>query len=465
MKKEISIDALKLFTTIAGMKYTQAILTLAGMEDKRAERFHFGSESVTPGHPDKLCDLISCSVLDYLLERDPNARVACEVAAMNQTITIGGEISSKSKLTEDELKSIVKNVLEEVGYIDGTYNYDTIDINDLIIGQSDEIAAGVDADEDGELGAGDQGMMIGGACNQTPSLMPAALYYSRKLTQELYERRKNAEKNDGSYGSLRPDAKAQIIFEYDKNRNPIRISHIVISSQHDESMSLEELRVLLKDFAAEILPSEYLNKDTKFVLEKDQEKAEKEITKLFFNPAGTFVTGGPEGDAGLTGRKIIVDTYGGWFSHGGGAFSGKDPTKVDRIGAYMARYIAKHVVAARLADECEVQLTFAIGEPNALSLRVDTKGTAKKHEQDISDAIRSIMPMTVSGIINLFDANRPIYAKAAMHGHFGHEPKDGYFPWEKTDKVDELRENVAKLDKQRKRKAFKTVTFGLLSGR
>ncbi len=376
----------------------------------------FTSESVTQGHPDKMADQISDAVLDACLEQDPYARVACETLLKTGMVVLAGEISTSAVL---DYPKIVRKTVAEIGYVDATWGFDahTCAVLCAVEQQSADIAMGVDEDaaDSKEIGAGDQGMMFGYACRETESLMPMPITYAHALTRGLTELRES-----GELDYLRPDGKAQVSVEYDANKNPKRIATVVVSTQHSEDVEHETIRHdLTEKLVRRVIPENLLDGDTVFHI----------------NPTGRFVVGGPAGDAGLTGRKIIVDTYGGMGRHGGGAFSGKDPTKVDRSAAYMARYIAKNVVAANLADRCEVQLAYAIGVSAPVSVLVETFGTSSVDETKIALAIRDVFPLTPGGIIDELDLRRPIYRQTAAYGHFGREE----FTWERTDKADALK--------------------------
>ena len=375
------------------------------------KRFLFTSESVTEGHPDKIADQISDAVLDACLEQDPYSRVACETLTATGLVVIAGEITTKAYV---DFQSLVRGVVAAIGYDNALYGFDsnTCAVISSINKQSGDIAMGVDTG-----GAGDQGMMFGYATNETPELMPTPISLAHKLTQKLSEVRKN-----GTLPYLRPDGKSQVTVEYDENHKPKRVDAVVISTQHAETVSNEELRsAILKNVIQAVIPAHLLDADTKYHI----------------NPTGRFVIGGPMGDTGLTGRKIIVDTYGGMGRHGGGAFSGKDPTKVDRSAAYMARYIAKNVVAAGLAERCEVQLAYAIGVADPVSVLVDTFGTGKIADEKIAELVFKNFKMTPKGIMETLNLRRPIYKKTAAYGHFGRNDSD--FTWEATDKAAALR--------------------------
>ncbi|HGO1695364.1 TPA: methionine adenosyltransferase [Staphylococcus aureus] len=389
----------------------------------------FTSESVTEGHPDKIADQVSDAILDAILKEDPNARVACETTVTTGMALIAGEISTTTYV---DIPKVVRETIKEIGYTRAKYGYDyeTMAILTAIDEQSPDIAQGVDKaleyrDKDSEeeieaTGAGDQGLMFGYATNETETYMPLAIYLSHQLAKRLSDVRK-----DGTLNYLRPDGKVQVTVEYDENDNPVRIDTIVVSTQHAEDVTLEQIQ---EDIKAHVIyptvPENLINEQTKF----------------YINPTGRFVIGGPQGDAGLTGRKIIVDTYGGYARHGGGCFSGKDPTKVDRSAAYAARYVAKNIVAAGLADQCEVQLAYAIGVAEPVSIAIDTFGTGKVSEGQLVEAVRKHFDLRPAGIIKMLDLKQPIYKQTAAYGHFGRT--DVLFPWEKLDKVEELKDAV-----------------------
>ncbi len=399
------------------------------------EKLLFTSESVTEGHPDKMCDAISDAILDALMEQDPMSRVACETASCTGFVLVTGEITTEAYV---DIQKIVRETVKEIGYDKSEYGFDgnTCAVMVAIDEQSPDIAMGVDKsleakkeaaennmseEELDAIGAGDQGMMFGYATNETEEYMPYPIYLAHKLTRQLTKVRK-----DGTLPYLRPDGKSQVSVQYDEAGKPIRLEAVVLSTQHDPDVTQEQIHEDIKKYVFDpILPGEMLDEDTKY----------------FINPTGRFVIGGPHGDAGLTGRKIIVDTYGGYARHGGGAFSGKDCTKVDRSAAYASRYVAKNIVAAGLADKCEIQLSYAIGVAHPTSIRVDTFGTGKLSNAKLVEIIRDNFDLRPAGIIKMLDLRRPIYKQTAAYGHFGRNDLD--LPWEKLDKVDDLKKYLA----------------------
>jgi S-adenosylmethionine synthetase len=382
-------------------------------------QYCFTSESVGEGHPDKVADQISDGILDALLKQDPNSRVACETLVKNNIVVLAGEITSKATA---DYKNITREIIGQIGYTDPKLGFDnkTCEIHQFVYEQSPDISMGVTEGEGTfkEQGAGDQGLMFGFACKETKELMPLPIMLSHRTMEELSKIRHNNVVN-----FLRPDAKAQVSVIYE-DHTPVAVDTIVVSTQHSEEVPNEEIEKLIKEkVVPAVFPSDLISKNTRY----------------FINPTGRFVIGGPVGDAGLTGRKIIVDSYGGYSRHGGGAFSGKDPSKVDRSAAYMARYIAKNVVAADLAERCEVQLAYAIGVAEPVSVLVETFGTAKVPEEKISNAVREVFRLTPKGIIESLKLLKPIYQATAAYGHFGRQPSDmGHFSWEKTDKASDL---------------------------
>ncbi|HUF62107.1 MAG TPA: methionine adenosyltransferase [Verrucomicrobiales bacterium] len=392
-----------------------------------SSRFIFSSESVTEGHPDKVCDTISDAVLDACLAQDPTSRVACETLAKDNVVVLGGEITSRA---EFDYHALVRKTVKDIGYTgaDCLFHADRLFLINALGCQSPDIAQGVDARgaEDKiaeEQGAGDQGIMFGYAVDETPSLMPAPICYAHQLGRELTRMRKEESQ---TYGWLRPDSKTQVSLEYIDGK-PRRITAVVVSTQHAEAITTRELReVLERDLIRRVLPADLLTAET----------------ELLINPTGRFVVGGPQGDCGLTGRKIIVDTYGGMGRHGGGAFSGKDPSKVDRSAAYMCRYVAKNIVAAGLAQRCELQVAYAIGYPHPVSIRVETFGTNQTSEDKIEQAVRDIFSFKPADIIQRLDLLRPIYCKSTNYGHFGREDDTEALTWERTDQMDALRNAV-----------------------
>ncbi|HAM79338.1 methionine adenosyltransferase [Ornithinibacillus bavariensis] len=386
----------------------------------------FTSESVTEGHPDKICDQISDAILDEILKKDPVARVACETTVTTGLVLVAGEITTSTYV---DIPAVVRQTIKDIGYTRAKYGFDadTCAVLTAIDEQSPDIAEGVNhalearqgkiSDSEIEaIGAGDQGLMFGFACNETEELMPLPISLAHKLAKRLSDVRK-----DNTLSYLRPDGKTQVTIEYDEEDRPIRVDTIVISTQHSQNATLEQIEKDIMEYVIKpIVPSDLLD----------------EKTKYFINPTGRFVIGGPQGDAGLTGRKIIVDTYGGYARHGGGAFSGKDPTKVDRSAAYAARYVAKNIVAAKLAESCEVQLAYAIGVAEPVSISINTFGTGVVSEEELVQAVRKTFDLRPAGIIRMLNLQQPIYRATAAYGHFGRT--DVEFPWEKTDKVDDL---------------------------
>lgn len=387
------------------------------------QNYIFTSESVSEGHPDKLCDRISDAVLDAFLAEDPEARVACETFATTDRVIVGGEFRLHgSQTVVDSVEDIARNCVRDIGYEQKGFHWNTFKMDNYLHDQSPDIGQGVDANGNGDEGAGDQGIMFGYAVDETPELMPAPIHYAHAILARLAEVRKS-----GAEPSLGPDAKTQLSLQYVDGK-PVAVSSIVLSTQHlKEKMSSDDVRDVVEPYIRDILPESWITAGTAWHV----------------NPTGKFVIGGPDGDAGLTGRKIIVDTYGGAAPHGGGAFSGKDPTKVDRSAAYAARYLAKNVVASGMAKRCVIQLSYAIGVAEPLSIYADTYGTGSVHESEIERAIAEVMDLTPRGIRQHLGLNKPIYQRTAAYGHFGRAPEmDGGFSWEKTDLIDVLKRTV-----------------------
>lgn len=390
------------------------------------KNYIFTSESVSEGHPDKVCDRISDAVLDAFLAVEPEARVAAETFATTNRVVIGGEVGLSDRDTLHDymgrIESIARDCIKDIGYEQDKFHHATCEVTNLLHEQSAHIAQGVNASGNKDEGAGDQGIMFGFATNETPELMPAPIHYAHAVLRRLAEVRK-----DGTEPTLRPDAKSQLSVRYE-NGKPVGVTSIVLSTQHaDESQTSDDIRAIVEPYIRDVLPAGWIT----------------DATEWWVNPTGTFVIGGPDGDAGLTGRKIIVDTYGGAAPHGGGAFSGKDPTKVDRSAAYVARYLAKNVVASGMADKCTIQLSYAIGVSKPLSIYCDTFGTGDVNDAAIETAIGKIIDLTPRGIREHLQLNKPIYERTAAYGHFGRAPEaDGGFSWEKTDLVDALKAAV-----------------------
>jgi len=380
--------------------------------------FLFTSDAVAPGHPDKICDQISDSILDLYLSHDPNSRVAVETMATSNKIIIAGETRGPASVTEELIEQTIRNCIREIGYEQELFHWNKIQVENLLIQQSADIAMGVDANDNKEEGAGDQGIMFGFACDETPSLMPAAIYYANQILQNIFEAIKN-----GKLVGLGPDAKSQVTLQY-INDKPVKATSIVVSIQHKEHLTQNDVQEMIRPYILASFP------ESSWMCDEQH---------FYINPTGRFVIGGPESDAGLTGRKIIVDTYGGAAPHGGGAFSGKDPSKVDRSAAYAARYLAKNVVASGLAKRCIIQLSYAIGVSEPLSFYINTDHTCQVDEAKLAKVLQELMHLSPSGIKKHLQLLRPIYKKTASFGHFGRTPEqDGSFSWEKTDLVHEL---------------------------
>jgi len=384
--------------------------------------FLFTSESVSEGHPDKICDRISDSILDLYIDADPEARVAVETLVTTDLVVVSGEVRSLTNITKQSIEETIRTAVKEIGYEQDGFHWKTLETKILLHEQSVDIAMGVDSDGNAkEEGAGDQGIMFGFACNETPEFMPAPILYSHKILKRLADKR-----HSGLIDGILPDSKSQVTLKYEDNK-PKYIDSIVVSSQHTEDCSQERIQEIVKDIIQEVMPREWLKDSTSYIV----------------NPTGKFVIGGPVGDTGLTGRKIIVDTYGGSAPHGGGAFSGKDPTKVDRSAAYISRYLAKNVVAAGIADRCTIQLSYAIGMSEPLSVYADLHETGKVSEQALVKALRGLVDLTPKGIRETLDLNKPIYTQTSSYGHFGREANSsGGFGWEKLDLVDSLSDAV-----------------------
>ena len=384
--------------------------------------FLFTSESVSEGHPDKICDRISDSILDLYIDADPEARVAVETLVTTDLVVVSGEVRSLTNITKQSIEETIRTAVKEIGYEQDGFHWKTLETKILLHEQSADIAIGVDSDGNAKKeGAGDQGIMFGFACNETPEFMPAPILYSHKILKRLADKR-----HSGLIDGILPDSKSQVTLKYEDNK-PKYIDSIVVSSQHTEDCSQERIQEIVKDIIQEVMPREWLKDSTSYIV----------------NPTGKFVIGGPVGDTGLTGRKIIVDTYGGSAPHGGGAFSGKDPTKVDRSAAYISRYLAKNVVAAGIADRCTIQLSYAIGMSEPLSVYADLHETGKVSEQALVKALRGLVDLTPKGIRETLDLNKPIYTQTSSYGHFGREANSsGGFGWEKLDLVDSLSDAV-----------------------
>ena len=381
----------------------------------------FTSESVSEGHPDKVCDRISDAILDLFLSKDPVARVACETLTTTNRIVLAGEVRCAGEINDDEIESVVRRAVRDIGYEQDGFHWDTAELHNFLHEQSADIAQGVDegAGAFEDEGAGDQGIMFGFACDETPELMPAPITYSHQILKEMARLRKTGERPE-----FEPDAKSQVTLKYENGR-PVGVTSVVVSTQHKDGVNLDDVRELVRPVVQSVLPDGWFPPEDEF----------------YVNPTGKFVIGGPDGDAGLTGRKIIVDTYGGAAPHGGGAFSGKDPTKVDRSAAYVARYLAKNVVAAGLARKCTIQLSYAIGVSKPLSVYVDTHGTGDVDEAKLEYRLRELVNLSPRGIRTHLGLNKPIFERTAAYGHFGRTPDaDGGFSWEKTDLVDQLKD-------------------------
>ncbi|PPR78857.1 MAG: S-adenosylmethionine synthase [Alphaproteobacteria bacterium MarineAlpha2_Bin1] len=383
--------------------------------------YFFTSESVSEGHPDKICDQISDAIVDAYIEVEPESRVGVETLTTTNRIVLAGEVRGPEEIL-NKIEDIARTTVKSIGYEQEGFHWKNAEVEIYVHNQSPDIAQGVDAIGNKDEGAGDQGLMFGYACRETSELMPAPIFYSHKILRLLADAR-----HSGGIKGIKPDSKSQVTLEY-RNGQPVEASSIVLSTQHDEDLSQEEIRSIVEPYVIKALPEGWMCNEKNF----------------FVNPTGKFVIGGPDGDAGLTGRKIIVDTYGGAAPHGGGAFSGKDPTKVDRSAAYAARYLAKNIVASNFADRCSIQLSYAIGVSHPLSVYVDTYGTGHVSDDKIEKVIKKVMDLTPRGIREHLQLNRPIYKKTATYGHFGREPEqNGSFSWEKLDLVDELKSNLS----------------------
>ncbi len=382
------------------------------------KNYLFTSESVSEGHPDKVCDRISDTIVDLLLKADPYSRIAVETLATTNHVTLAGEVRGPESVTPLDMQNVAREAIRDIGYAQRGFHWQWVNIDVLVHAQSEDIAVGVDAKDNKDEGAGDQGIMFGYACNETPELMPAPIMYAHNILRGLADAR-----HAGKVPMLGPDAKSQVTLEYVDGK-PVRAHSIVVSHQHSEKVDTDAVRQIIRPYVEKVLPAGWMCDDKNF----------------YVNPTGRFVIGGPDGDTGLTGRKIIVDTYGGAAPHGGGAFSGKDPTKVDRSAAYVARYLAKNVVAAGLADKCTIQIAYAIGVSHPIAVYINTHGTGKADEAQISKVLQEIVPLTPRRIREYLNLNRPIYAKTAAYGHFGRTPgEDGSFSWEKTDIAADLK--------------------------
>ena len=382
------------------------------------QNYVFTSESVSEGHPDKVSDRISDAIVDLFLSHDPYARVAVETLCTTNQVVLAGEVRGPESITPEMLVDVARHAVKDIGYEQDGFHWEKMNVQCLVHAQSADIAVGVDAAGDKDEGAGDQGIMFGYACNETPALMPAPIYYAHAILKSMAEAR-----HSGAALEFGPDAKSQVTLRYIDGK-PVRATSVVVSTQHGEAYSQADIREIVRPHVLNVLPEGWMCEEPAF----------------YVNPTGRFVIGGPDGDAGLTGRKIIVDTYGGAAPHGGGAFSGKDPTKVDRSAAYAARYLAKNVVAAGLADKCTIQLSYAIGVSKPLSVYIDNAGTGRVDEDRLADVLQQLVNLSPRGIRTHLGLNKPVYARTAAYGHFGREPDaDGGFSWEKTDLVDELR--------------------------